>query len=100
MTAKAMRYHINTAKLPFFKYSSKYLIAKNPKIVEETTPHIKAKLRSDAVRSFAANKNAPIMAGVPNKKEKRAADSRLRPSARPASIVMPDLETPGIRASD
>ena len=38
------------------------------------------------------------MAGIPNKKEKRAAVARSKPINNPAVMVDPDRETPGIKA--
>ena len=42
---------------------------------------------------------APRVIGVASRKLKRAADSRVRPSARPALIVAPERLMPGSRAS-
>ena len=39
------------------------------------------------------------MPGIASRNEKRAAPERDRPSARPAVIVMPEREVPGMSAS-
>ena len=44
------------------------------------------------------SRTAPSMIGTSRKNEKRAAESRSRPRNRPAVIVIPERETPGISA--
>ncbi len=39
-----------------------------------------------------------VIAGTPNKKEKRAAVARSKPINKPAVIVEPERDTPGINA--
>ena len=100
MIANAIRYHINTEKLPLFKYCNKYLIVTKPKTVDEITPKMNGRLIPLRGKSLTSNTNAPIIAGVPIKNENRADCSRFRPIDRAAVIVMPERETPGIKATD
>ena len=41
---------------------------------------------------------AKVMAGIPNKKENRAAVARSKPRNNPAVMVEPERDTPGIKA--
>lgn len=96
MNAKIILYHTNTEKLPFSKYFNRYLIAKKPKIAEDKVPKMNSTLY--CCICFRLKTKAPSIAGVARRKENRADDLRSRPSARPAVMVMPDLETPGTKA--
>ena len=49
--------------------------------------------------SFNSTNPAIVMAGIPNKKEKRAASALFHPSNSDAVSVLPERETPGIKAS-
>ena len=49
--------------------------------------------------SFNSTNPAIVMAGIPNKNEKRAASARFQPSKSDAVSVLPERETPGIKAS-
>ena len=46
-----------------------------------------------------SSKPLPRIAGMLNKKEKRAAASRSNPRNKPAVMVAPDREVPGINAN-
>lgn len=76
-------------------------MAKRPDIKADRKPTIKRlKLwAAGSCRSFLPSSSmAPPMIGVDNRKENLAAVSLVRFLKRPAVIVIPDLETPGIRA--
>ncbi len=79
----------------------RYFIAKYPVTAETIIPIAKmpsSKL-SEPITFLASSRAAPAMAGVPSKKENRAASSLFSLLVRPATIVIPDLETPGISAT-
>ena len=93
-------YTAKTAKLPFSKYFSKYLIAMKPKKAAASTATKKEVLKISEDMSLNSNRNAPTMAGVPSKKENLAESFLFNPIALPAIIVIPERETPGISAID
>ena len=71
---------------------------RKPTAAEAITPVIKAALISPGVMSFNLKTPAPTMMGVESKKENLAAASRVRPRARPAVMVTPERDTPGMMA--
>ena len=62
-------------------------------------PTKKIELNSIALVLLIRNIPAPKIIGVASKKENLAADSRFKSENRPAAIVMPEREIPGMIAS-
>jgi len=86
------------------KYFKKYLIVKYPKIVEEIIPIIKRSRFPfwrfpEIITSRNFFKPAPAIIGPEIIKANFAASALLRFKNKPAVIVEPDLEIPGIKAS-
>ena len=90
-------YTANILKLPVCKYFNKNLITTIPtkKLTKIPTKNGTLKTKSFILNIVAAN-----TIGADNIKEYLAADSRSIPIALAVVIVTPDLETPGMNASD
>jgi len=88
-------YIAKTLKLPFFKYSNKNFMTIIPTIKLAKMPTKNGILNSKVgnFKTVAAN-----TIGVDNIKEYFATDSLSIPINLPVVIVIPDLETPGIKA--
>ena len=90
-------------KLCFCKYFNKYLIHSKP-IINDTKIPI-TNVPKLAIIIFHTepfnncNTTAPKTTGALKKKENLAALSRSSPSRRPAAIVVPEREKPGIKAN-
>ena len=66
--------------------------AKNPRIIAAPSPLI------DIPMSFTWSRNAPKIAGIDNMKLNFAANSLSRPITKPAAIVVPERDNPGMIA--
>ena len=77
--------------------------ASHPAIPDVTMPTIIGTTSPSGMPSPARpailNTTAPAVTGIIIKKLRRAAASRSKPRKRPAVIVMPDRDVPGLRAS-
>ena len=74
-------------------------MTKNPTSAEVITPIRNGGVRAALVRWRSFSKPAPTIIGVDNRKENRAASSRVSPKKSPLAMVMPERETPGIIAN-
>ena len=98
---KKTRYPTNHQVLWFCKKRSSQAIANQETRAEETIPTSNGNAPPVAGAenaSFSSTKPARLMAGMPKRNEKRAASERFQPSKRAAVRVLPDRETPGIKA--
>ena len=89
-------YIANTLKLPFFKYSSKNFIIKIPTKKLVNTPTKNDKSNTKASRSNTA---AAKVIGVASKNENFAAPSLSTPIPLATVIVIPERDTPGMKAN-
>ena len=97
---RTILYQTKGHNVPFCKYRNKNRITIIPTRQEIKLPAIKTEKFIDSLFCWVSknlNKLAPITAGVDNKKENRAALTRSKPNIRAAPIVIPDLETPGMK---
>ena len=88
-------YNANNLKLPFFRYSNKNFITTIPTKKLTNTPNKNSK---EKMNSLNFNIVAPNTIGADNIKENFAVDSLSTPIALPVVIVIPERETPGIKA--
>ena len=78
-------------------------IERNEKIAEEQIPRnngINCPKVNEPIAPFNSTIPERVIAGMPSKKVNFAADCLCQPVIKAVVIVIPDLETPGIKASD
>ena len=76
-------------------------IASQDTTAAETIPVSRGRGPDSALRlnaCLSSTRPAMLIAGSPNKKEKRAASARCQPSQSDAVSVLPERDTPGINA--
>lgn len=76
-------------------------MARAPKIAEDTNPIVRIGIEVTnpvCIASMSVINPAPATAGIASKNEKRAAALRSRPANKPAVIVIPERDVPGINA--
>lgn len=88
-------YIANPLKLPFFRYCNKNLITTMPTRKLANTPTKNGMLNT---KSLNFSTVAARTIGADNMKEYLAADSLSMPMALAVVMVIPDLDTPGIKA--
>ena len=99
--AKINLYTTNILKLFLFRNPRRKWIEIIPEIKDAINPRIKGigeALQVPCKIFLNSTKPAPKISGADNKKENRAAWSRLRFKKSPSPIVAPERETPGIMA--
>ena len=89
--------------LCFCKNLIKKSIERNEIIAEEQIPitkGINSPKENEPIAPFNSTIPERVIAGMPSKNVNFAADCLSQPVIKAAVIVIPDLETPGIKASD
>ena len=89
--------------LCFCKNLIKKSIERNENIAEEQIPRtngINSPKLNEPIAPFNSTMPERVIAGIPSKKDNFAADCLSQPVIKAVVIVIPDLETPGIKASD